>query len=148
MGRNSLLSLRLRTAGPRIAAQDADAVAPTIAALVYAAAGRSATARVGQFTIANSVGRDIHRPNFTARHLRSTVMISSFTSNKSTFELENLATYNGTAGSLWVEWLQKTGGRVFNGRAFVPGSRPTRKDVETSFWYFSLRSLFDTIKGK
>ena len=60
-------------------------------------------------------------------------MISSFTSNKSTFELENLATYNGTAGSLWVEWLQKTDGRVFNGRAFVAGSRPTRKDVETSF---------------
>ena len=71
-------------------------------------------------------------------------MISSFTSNKSTFELENLATYNGTAGSLWVEWVQRMGtdraenhhfstGRVFNGRAFVAGSRPTRKDVETSF---------------
>jgi len=67
-------------------------------------------------------------------------MITDFTSEdmKSTFEMEQICEYNGTNGSIWVEWIQKPSGRVFNGRAFVAGSRPTRKDVERCMAFFAV----------
>jgi len=55
MGFNSLLSQSLHAARPRTAADGVDAVALTPAALVGVDARRSATAKVGQFTIVNSV---------------------------------------------------------------------------------------------
>jgi hypothetical protein len=72
-------------------------------------------------------------------------MITEFTSEESTFEMEEICEYNGTLGSIWAEWRQKTTadgcpmvGRVFNGRAFVAGSRPTREDVERCLAFFAV----------
>jgi len=62
-------------------------------------------------------------------------MIKSFNTKLSFYEREELITYNGVWGSLWVLWVRNQ----CLGRTFVPGSRPTRETVMESLYHSCVR---------
>ena len=62
-------------------------------------------------------------------------MIKSFYTKLSFYQREELITYNGTFGSLWVLWVKNQ----FCGQTFVPGSRPKREQVRDALYHSGVR---------